>query len=441
MSSSPGSAPIADDRTGLSARRAALALSTGVRETGRTLGDQLADPEGPLAGLSGPDRARAQRLAAELFRQRARADKLIDAYVQKPPAVAVRDILRLAVVELCVDRAAPHGVVDAAVSLTRMRQRHARSAGMVNAVLRKIADEGPARWADLPVPRLPAPLRKKLIPRYGPKAVAAMEAAHLAGAPLDLTFKSADQAKQFADQVGATVLPTGSVRVMDAGQVTALPGFAEGNWWVQDAGAALAAKVLDALPTESVADLCAAPGGKTLQLAASGAQVTSVDASEPRLQRVRENLARTGLAAEVVAADATTWTPATRFDAILLDAPCSATGTIRRHPELPFLRTGDRIDSLLTLQARLIDHALDLLKPGGRLVYCTCSLLAAEGEAQWDAALHRHPNLTPIPVNADLLGVPDGWLTDKGCLRTRPDYWSDKGGLDGFFVGALRKPA
>lgn len=429
------------DKLGLAARRAALALSTGVREHGKTLGEQVSDPDGPLSDLTPEDRARAQRLAGELFRYRARADKLMDAHLQKPPSVAVRDILRLGVVELCVDRAAAHGVVDAAVTLTRMRQRHAGSAGLVNAVLRKIAEDGDAQWSDLPVPRIPGPLRKKLTPRYGPRAVAEMEAAHMAGAPIDLSFKSGHGARAFADQTGAVVLPTGSVRLQSQVQVTALPGYDSGDWWVQDAGAALAVKVLKPVADERIADLCAAPGGKTLQLAAAGASVVALDLSQDRLKRLRENLDRCGLEADVQIGDAQIWTPDAPLDAILLDAPCSATGTIRRHPELPFLRSGDRIDSLLHLQANMIDHALGLLKPGGRLVYCTCSLLASEGEAQLDGALMRNPNLEILPIQASELGISDRWLTKKSTLRLRPDYWPDNGGIDGFFIGSVRKRA
>ncbi|MBO6790720.1 MAG: methyltransferase domain-containing protein [Dinoroseobacter sp.] len=429
------------DKLGLAARRAALALSTGVREHGKTMGEQVSDPDGPLADLTPEDRARAQRLAAELFRYRARADKLMDAHLQKPPAAAVRDILRLGVIELCVDRAAAHGVVDAAVTLTRMRQRHAGSAGLVNALLRKIAEDGNVQWSNLPVPRLPGPLRKKLTPRYGPKAVAAMEAAHMAGAPIDLSFKTPEGARIFAEETEAEMLPTGSVRLKSQAQVTALPGYDSGDWWVQDAGAALAVKVLKPVSGERIADLCAAPGGKTLQLAAAGTSVVALDSSKERLKRLHENLDRCGLEADVQVGDAQTWTPDAPLDAILLDAPCSATGTIRRHPELPFLRSGDRIDSLLNLQAKMIDHALSLLKPGGRLVYCTCSLLAAEGEAQLDGALMRNPSVEIMPMQALELGIPDRWLTKKSALRLRPDYWPDHGGIDGFFIGALRKPA
>jgi 16S rRNA (cytosine967-C5)-methyltransferase len=188
-----------------------------------------------------------------------------------------------------------------------------------------------------------------------------------------------------------------------------------------------------------VLDLCAAPGGKTQQLAAAGAEVTAVDISEPRMARVAENLARTGLSAQLVVADALHWTPDAPFDAILLDAPCSATGTIRRHPELPFLKDGSELASLTALQAALIDRALGFLKPNGRLVFCTCSLLPEEGEAQLAATLARHPTLTV--QSPDVSGIDPTWITPQGGLRLRPDYWADKGGMDGFFMVTLRKAA
>jgi 16S rRNA (cytosine967-C5)-methyltransferase len=224
---------------------------------------------------------------------------------------------------------------------------------------------------------------------------------------------------------------------MDAGQVSTLPGYAEGHWWVQDAAAALAVPMLGDVRGLRVLDLCAAPGGKTLQLAAGGADVTALDISGPRMARVAENLARTGLAAQLVTADALHWEPDALFDAVLLDAPCSATGTIRRHPDLPFIKDGSEIPGLVTLQAHLLDRALTFLKPGGRLVYVTCSLLPDEGEAQLTAALQRHPDLRVIhPV---LSGVPAGWTSPEGGLRLRPDYWADQGGMDGFFMACLTR--
>ena len=409
------------------ARKGALRLLQGVRE-GLSLGDQ----QQALKALAPADQARAARLAAAVLRHRDRADAVIGRHVARKPAPQIADVLRLATVEMLELGGAAHGVVDAAVGLTRgLGRKGQAAAGMVNAVLRKVsAFEG---WAGLPPQRLPGWLREPLVAAHGEDAVRAIEAAHQAGAPLDLTPKPGAAAVE-----GAVTLPTGSLRLTGPVQVSALPGFAEGDWWVQDAAAALPVRLLDPLPGERIADLCAAPGGKTLQLAAAGARVTAVDISPARLRRLAENLRRCGLTADPVAADALDWRPEAPPDAILLDAPCSATGTIRRHPDLPFLRDGSGIPDLVALQSRLIDHALALLRPGGRLVYAVCSLLPDEGEAQIAAALARHPGLTAeAPA---LPGTDPAWITPEGGLRTRPDHWPDLGGMDGFFMARLRKP-
>ncbi|TBN42608.1 methyltransferase domain-containing protein [Paracoccus subflavus] len=408
------------------ARLGALRLLAGVRD-----GLSLSDQAGALKALAPADQARAGRLAAAVLRHHDRADTVIAAYVSRRPTPAVADILRLAVVELLELDGAPHGVVDAAVSLTRgLGQKGQAASGMVNAVLRKVAvHQG---WAGLPPQPMPAWLRGPVADAWGESAAQAIEIAHQAGAPLDLTPKPGTAVE------GAEVLPTGSLRIHGSAQVSALPGFAAGEWWVQDAAAALPARLLEPRPAERIADLCAAPGGKTLQLAAVGAQVLAVDISPARLNRVAENLRRCDLAAELVTADALDWRPDAPLDAVLLDAPCSATGTIRRHPDLPFLRDGSGVPALVDLQSRLIDHALSLLPPGGRMVYAVCSLLPDEGEAQLEAALTRHPGLmaeTPV-----LPGIERSWITPGGGLRTRPDFWPERGGMDGFFMMRLRKP-
>ncbi len=418
-------------------RAAALALLGGVLGQGRMLSDLLAEPDGALDGLNGPARARAQRLALATLRHLEPVDRLLDTHLRKNPPLEVRNALRLAAVEMLVEGAAAHAAVNAAVAGLKSNGRTAGMAGLANAVLRKVAGEA-ATFAALPVQKLPMALRQPLVHAWGRPAVAGIEAVQALPPPLDLTVKVAAEAEAWAAALGAERLPTDSLRLSHAGQISALPGFAEGAWWVQDAAAALPVRLLAPQRGERVADLCAAPGGKTLQLAAVGAAVTAVDVSEARMVRLRENLARCGLAAEVVAADALSWTPAAPFDAILLDAPCSATGTIRRHPDLPFVKTGAEIAQLVALQARLIDRALSLLRPGGRLVFCTCSLLPAEGEGQLAAALARHPGL----ILDDILppGVPEAWRAPAGGLRTRPDHWAERGGIDGFFMAALRRP-
>ncbi|RME17115.1 MAG: methyltransferase domain-containing protein [Alphaproteobacteria bacterium] len=415
-------------------RRIAALLLGDVLERHRLLSEVLPARLGPLPPEA---RARAQRLATTTLRVLDRCDRMLGPYLKRRPPLSVMSILRLGVAEICEEGAPAHGVVNACVALARAGGRETENmAGLVNAVLRRVANDR-EKWNTLPVPRLPKWLRKPLIADYGKPAVERMEAAHLAGAPLDVTPRG--DASALAKALGGMVLPTGSVRLEARAQVSALPGFDTGAWWVQDAAAALPAQVLAPRPGEHVLDLCAAPGGKTMQLAAAGARVTAVDISARRTERLRENLARVRLEAEVITADALTFDGGP-FDAILLDAPCSATGTIRRHPDLPHAKDGSDFPALFELQARLIDHALGLLKPGGRLVYCTCSLLIDEGEEQLRDALERHPRLAVERGALALPGVDPAWIGPEGGLRLRPDYWPDIGGMDGFYIACLRKP-
>ncbi len=415
----------AQGQAGDGARSGVLRLLAAV-DMGATLDEAAA----LVDRLAPSERARARRLALEVLRREERADRLLAPMLARRPRPEIMRILRLATVEMLALGEAPHGVVNSAVALARASGRKGQAAsGMVNAVLRKVsgADE---TWAALQPQKMPAWLRVPVVDAWGEDVARAIEGAHEAGAPLDLTPKG---------ETPGEVLPTGSHRLPAGAQVSALPGYDRGDWWVQDAAAALAVWVLEPQPGESIADLCAAPGGKTLQLAAAGAEVTAIDISEMRLARVADNLARCGLSAGLVAADALAWRPDQPLDAVLLDAPCSATGTIRRHPELPRIRDGAGLADLTALQAQLIDHALGLLKPGGRLVYATCSLLPAEGEEQLSAALARHPGLMVEPPRAP--GIDPGWITAQGALRLRPDLWPERGGMDGFFIARLRKSA
>ena len=416
-----------------SARRSAVYLLDQVLGEGRLMSDLIAG--GVLDRLAPPDRARAQRLASDTLRGLDRADRLLGRHLRKAPPLAVHNILRLATVELA-QGGEPHGVVNEAVAIISNHPRYGRHKGLVNAVLRKTAEEAPRSWNDLRLPRLPKWLRDPLVEAWGGAAVGQMEKAHFAGAPLDLTLKS--DAEDCIKDLNGTLLPTGTLRLGDQGQVSALPGFAEGAWWVQDAAAALPVKVLAPQPGEVVLDLCAAPGGKTLQMAAAGAEVTALDLSEKRMARVHENLTRTGLSAKCVVGDALEFEGGP-YDAILLDAPCSATGTIRRHPDLPHAKDGSEFGALIELQAAMIDHALTLLKPGGRLVFCTCSLLPDEGECQVDEALARHPGLVTDRDALERPGIDPTWITPEGGLRLRPDYWPDLGGMDGFYIACLRR--
>ncbi|GAB1477564.1 transcription antitermination factor NusB [Paracoccaceae bacterium] len=411
---------------GQTARGGAVALLNAILGDGRLLSQLLTD-DGPLAGLSGPERARAQRLTLAVLRAVEPVDRLLSPLLRRVPPLAAMNVLRLAVVELA-GGAAPHGVVNEAVSLMRAGRKTTHQAGLVNAVLRQLP---PDLQLPDPAQRLPRWLRQPLVHAWGREAVSAMEAVFAVSPPLDLTRRAG------AEAPAGTLLPTGSLRLEEPGQVSALPGYDAGGWWVQDAAAALAVPLLGAVAGQRVLDLCAAPGGKTLQLATAGADVTALDISEPRLARLRENLARTGLSARVLAADALVWQPDAPFDAILLDAPCSASGTLRRHPDLPFVKDGSELPGLVALQAQLLDRALGWLRPGGRLVYCTCSLLPEEGETQLTAALARHPGLRVVPPA--IAGIEAGWITPEGALRLRPDYWADQGGMDGFFMVCLTR--
>lgn len=405
---------------GLVARATAVAILDGVLGEGRMLSDFSG------ADLAPADRARALRLAETVLRYIEPADKLLDRSLRKSPPLTVRNTLRLAVVERA-QGAPAHGVVNAAVEITRQGgKRTANLAGLVNAVLRALPET-----VSLAPQKLPRWLRQPLVHTYGRDIVTAVEAVQSQEPPLDLTLREGFPAPE------GELLPTGSLRLRSPGQISALPGYAEGGWWVQDAAAALPAKLLAPQPGERILDLCAAPGGKTLQLAAAGADVTALDISGPRIARVQANLDRTGLTATLVTADALHWQPDGLFDAILLDAPCSATGTIRRHPDLPLVKDGSELPALIALQSSLIDRALGWLKPGGRLVYATCSLLAEEGEVQLAAALQRHPSLTVERL--DLAGISPDWWTPEGALRLRPDHWAESGGIDGFFIALLRK--
>ena len=390
------------------------------------------------------DRAFARAIASAAVRRVGALTAALDALIDRPlPDKAVRARLALlcgAAERLVLDGAA-HAAVDAWVSIMDEDRQSQRYKNLANAVLRRIAS-GKARAAfDGADPRadLPDWLSARWTARYGEDIAKAMAAARAVPPTLDLSLKPGLDAAAFAQALGAEVLPGGTVRRAEIGAVEQLPGFAAGEWWVQDLAAALPAKLLKPQPGERIADLCAAPGGKTLQLAASGAQAVAVEASGKRMKRVAANLERAGLAAELVTAEAAGWRPETPLDAVLLDAPCTATGTLRRRPDAAWAKQEGDIASLAQIQARLFDAAFAMLRPGGRLVYCTCSLEPEEGEDQLSAFLARTPHARLDPVQADELPDLAEALTSDGAVRTRPDLWAERGGMDGFFIARLVK--
>jgi len=429
-------------------RREALRLLDAVLERGRALTEVAAEAPKYLAP---PDRARALSLATETLRRLGQADAVLKRFARRAPPPAARDALRLAAVEVHALGAPAHAAADGAVEATRVRQGGERAAGFVNAVARKLgSDEAIAAWEACDAARTNAPgwLWGRLSSAYGRTATHAICEAHLVRPPLD--FSLADKDGPWAAALSAALpegaverLPTGGLRLHGrVGQVTSLPGFAEGGWWVQDAAAAAPARLLAPTVGARTLDLCAAPGGKTLQLAAAGADVTAVDLSEQRLERLAENLARTGLSAEMVAADALEWEPAMPFEAILLDAPCSATGTARRHPDVLRRRETPDVKGLAALQDALLDRAWRWLAPGGRLVFATCSLLPEEGEHRGAAFLARTPSAHAPEIDLDALGLPPEAAPSTGPgLRLRPDLWSERGGCDGFYAALFLKEA
>lgn len=423
----------------LISRRVALDVLVACLDKGQPLDDALARHDG-FPALDPRDRAFVRLLLATTLRRLGEIDAVLAELIERRldgPNGAGQQVLRLGVAQLIFLGTPAHAAVDTSVRLIEgLRLPHLK--GLANAVLRRVAREGMALLGDRDPLRLNTPhwLWESWVAAYGEEATRAIAAAHQIEAPLDVTVRG--DAAAWAGQLEAERLPTGTLRRRAGGSIVDLPGFAEGAWWVQDAAAALPVRLLGDLTGKQVADLCAAPGGKTLQLAAAGAQVTAVDISQRRMARVGDNLARAGLTAQLVTSDAAKWMPAERFNAILLDAPCSGTGTLRRHPDIAWLKGEDDVRRLTVTQDRLLLHALDLLKPGGTLVFAVCSLQEAEGPARVEALLARRPDVRRHPVQPTELPDLAEAVTPAGDVRTLPSMWSERGGLDGFYIARLQ---
>ncbi|MDB5440920.1 MAG: rRNA methyltransferase [Caulobacteraceae bacterium] len=414
---------------GLPARLAAARLLEGAlsRRAGM---DEAAGPA--LKDLEGRDRAFARTLALTTLRRLGQIDRALGPRLQREPPERIRSLLRLGLAQALYMGTPAFAAVDSSVALADSAKATRPFKGLVNAVLRGVLREPPA---DDPAVLAPDWLLARWKSAYGETEALAIAAQIALEPATDLSLRDPGETEALATVLEAQPIPGGGLRVGLKGDPAAWPGFAEGQWWVQDAAAAIPARLLTVRPGDTALDLCAAPGGKTLQLAAAGGRVTAVDRSRERLGRLSENLARTSLEAEIVCADAAAWSDGRQFDAVLLDAPCSATGTFRRHPEVLWVATPGDIAALTRAQSKLLDSAAGRVRPGGRLAYCVCSLEREEGEDQIRAFLARHADFRLDPLTEGEGGAPGASLASPGWLRLLPHHL--EGSQDGFFAARL----
>lgn len=432
------------DSTGMDTRLCALAIIESVLGEKKPL-DQILESQKVFLALPPRDRAFVRMLVATVLRRLGQIDDLIMKAVtngQDPRPDALKHTLRLGIAQILFMDVPDHAAVDTSVRLAE-RLGLSRQKGFVNALLRRMTAEGKEWQKRQDEARLNVPswIFDQWVAAYGENTAHDIAQANLAEAPLDLSVKNTDHRDEWAKRLEAAVLSFGTLRRPSGGAVQDLPGFGDGEWWVQDASAAMAVKLFGDVKGKTVVDLCAAPGGKTAQLAASGAHVIAVDRAANRLHRLQENMRRLRLEdkVEVVVSDATVWQPRAPVDCVLLDAPCTATGTIRRHPDVQHLKTPADQSRLVDVQMRLLDNAARIVRPGGTLIYCTCSLQRAEGEDQVDAFLKRHALFERMPVaSREITGI-KGVFTEAGDLRILPFHIATQGGMDGFYIARMKK--
>lgn len=422
---------------GVEARLVAGLLLNAALEKRTGLDEALA--QSPAKDLDGPDRAFARAVAMAALRRLGEIDQILDRRLQKAPPAPVRTILRVALAQTLVLGTPAFAAVSTAVKLAERDAKTRPYKNLVNAVLRGVDRDGPGLTTA--ESNLPDWLAARWKATYGETNLIGLALATRDEPATDLSAKPGVDLAVLAQDVEGEVLPGGTVRTGKRGDVASWPGFEAGDWWVQDAAAAVPARLLAAKPGETVLDMCAAPGGKTLQLAAAGADVVALDRSAARLKRLRQNFDRTGLPVEVVAVPAEDWEDTRTFDAVLLDAPCTATGTYRRNPEVLRATRPAEVAKLADVQHRLLDVAADKVKPGGRLVYCVCSLEREEGETQVIAFLRRNPAFRTVAAVPTEIGAPIEALTPEGWLRILPAQWAERGSLDGFFAAKLERIA
>lgn len=402
----------------------------------------FSSPQGQA--LEARDRALARLIAVTVLRRHGDLGAVLNTFLGKPLSDdrgKIWPILLSGAAQLLILGVQPHAAISLSVDVARADPSAERFAKLVNAILRRVSETGAEILNALTgaARNIPEWMMQSWVNTYGETAAERIATASIVEPALDISVTG--DASEWAETLNGIVLPTGSVRARVSGRIEDLPGFEDGAWWVQDTAASLPAKLFGDVKGKHIADLCAAPGGKTLQLAARGGEVVAVDISLTRLDRLKENLARTNLNATCISADIFDWMPDTRFDGVLLDAPCTSTGTIRRHPDILHVKRATDIKALAKLQAGLLRRAADLVAPGGMLIYCTCSLQQQEGGEQVEAFLKRRPDFARKPIEPGEAGIQEAWITEAGDLRTLPHLFQidtpDLSGIDGFFAARL----
>ncbi|MGE4313266.1 MAG: RsmB/NOP family class I SAM-dependent RNA methyltransferase [Pseudobdellovibrionaceae bacterium] len=431
----------------MATRRAALQILTTVLDKGQPLDQALENSNAFLSLPEARDRAFVRMMVTTCLRRMGQIDDLIKRASARPDQPIspplLQHILRLGITQIVFMDVPDHAAVNTTVTLTD-ENRLSRTKGFVNAMMRNIAGQGRDWTARQDIPRLNTPdwILQTLVKDYDLRTAIDILQCHIQEAPLDMTMRQPSQARDFAEHIDGTVLPNGTVRIARAqGRIEDMAGYTDGHWWVQDAAASLPAKLFGIVKDALIIDLCAAPGGKTAQLASAGAHVIALDRSARRLARFRENMKRLNLTDLVTteAADASVWMPNVPADGVLLDAPCTASGTLRKRPDVAWLKTPADLATMVEQQKRLLENAAKLLKPTGCLVYSTCSLFKDEGERQIENFLKHHKDFARDPINASEIGGLTECISVVGDIRILPYHLKDQGGMDGFYAARLRR--
>ena len=392
----------------------------------------------PFKSMVPEHKARTLSLLENILRNLSALDSLINLYLTQKTSIRIMNILRICSAEIFIDKIASHAAVDSAVRLAKLDKKLVRFSGLINAVCRKIS-KNLIYEKTIEFSSLSSDFARVLKKTYEVDVIKKFGLVQGSRPPLDVTLKDEGRVNEYANLLEGKVLPSGSLRLLHQKQVSKLPGYDLGDWWVQDFSAAIPVRLLGDIGGLSALDVCAAPGGKTMQLVSNGALVTAIEISKKRSKTLNENLTRTGLIAKIRIEDICSLKMDELFDIVLVDAPCSSTGTIRRNCDLQFLEPLKRIRSLVSHQKAILKRAMNFVKTGGRLVYCTCSLIPEEGEDIIKNVLKEAPNWKQLPIKSNQFGIDPDWLDDLGGLRLQPNFWESSGGMDGFYIAILMK--